>query len=132
MYLSLIKNQLMYYHVLFPPPDDTFSIDEVVMFEGDHHEKNFSVSGEILDGVSSECTINQSRRSRCVLIYFFLSSLTFRLILLADFRGNPFHGTSTSSVLEFENSGVKQHPKQNNFPLFYAQLSTFMQFFTLS
>ncbi|XP_043198814.1 complement component 1 Q subcomponent-binding protein, mitochondrial-like isoform X1 [Amphibalanus amphitrite] len=38
--------------------DDTFSIDEVVMFEGEHHEKNFSVSGEILDGVLYDLLMN--------------------------------------------------------------------------
>ena len=29
----------------------------------------------------------------------------------------------SGSVLEIENLSVKQHPKQNNFPLYYAQLS---------
>ncbi|XP_037092234.1 complement component 1 Q subcomponent-binding protein, mitochondrial-like [Pollicipes pollicipes] len=38
--------------------NDSFSIDEVVMFEGEHHEKNFSVSGEILDGVLYDLLMN--------------------------------------------------------------------------
>jgi len=38
--------------------NDNFSIDEVVMFEGDNHEKNFSVSGEILDGVLYDLLMN--------------------------------------------------------------------------
>merc|ERR1719430_277689 len=38
--------------------NDNFSIDEVVMFEGEHHEKNFAVSGEILDGVLYDLLMN--------------------------------------------------------------------------
>lgn len=38
--------------------NDNFSIDELVMFEGEHHEKNFAVSGEILDGVLYDLLMN--------------------------------------------------------------------------
>lgn len=32
--------------------DDIFGIDEITLYQGEHHEKTYAVAGDVIDGVS--------------------------------------------------------------------------------
>lgn len=45
----------MWFEIYDSVVDDNFSIDEITLYEGEWKDKNYAVSGDVLDAVSKFC-----------------------------------------------------------------------------
>lgn len=52
LYLYIMFLSFTFTFKIYAFLDDIFGIDEITLFDGEWEEKNYSVAGEILDGVS--------------------------------------------------------------------------------